>query len=119
MTHDHLYNLLNYKILFSKLILITKYIFISFIKYPVWIVNIFSFLYLCFYNQVLLKKFKIFYIILFVNIMIVYGVYLHTPYDLEFLLKVTLDRLLFQTSGIYFIFTILSLNIAFTKNKNI
>ena len=67
-----------------------------------------------FYRETFLK-FKIWFYILIINIIFIYAVYFQTPYNLEFLLKVTLDRLMFQTSGFYFIFTLALLEKIFQK----
>ncbi len=102
--HSSLYELLNIKILFFKLFLITKYILISFVKYKLWIINLFSLFLIFFLDKKLFLNLKPWIIILLLNFALLYAIYLHTPYDLEFLLKVTLDRLLFQTSGFYLVF---------------
>ena len=115
---DSLINLFNYKILFPKLLLITKYIFISLIKYKLWLVNIVAIFTIFIYSQKYRSVFFVYWIILFLNICFLYAVYLHTPYFSEFLLKVTLDRLVFQTSGFYLpIFLILARRL-FNSSEN-
>ena len=52
------------------------------------------------------------------NFILIFFIYIQTPYDLEFLLKVTLDRLMFQTSGFYIIFTLILLSKVYEKIKN-
>ncbi len=105
--HTSLSNLLNLEILFSKLFLITKYILISFVKYKLWIINLISLFLIYFFYKKLFYYLKPWTLMLFFNFGLLYAIYLHTPFDLEFLLKVTLDRLLFQTSGLYLIFPLL------------
>ena len=92
------------KILLHKLFLITKYIFISFVKYNIWFLNLFSLVIIYFVDKKLFKSLMPWIVILILNIGLIYSIYLHTPYDLKLLLTVTLDRLLFQTSGIYLVF---------------
>ena len=38
---------------------------------------------------------------LILNLLFLYGVYLHTPHDLSFMLTSSMHRLLLQTSGFY------------------
>tara|TARA_B100000795_G_C22761710_1_gene423891 strand:- start:152 stop:1465 length:1314 start_codon:yes stop_codon:yes gene_type:complete len=116
--NNTLIDLFNYKILFPKLFLITKYIIISMIKYKLWLINIVAIFAIFIYSQKYRSIFCVYWIILFLNISFLYAVYLHTPYFSEFLLKVTLDRLVFQTSGFYLpIFLILARKL-FISSKN-
>ena len=109
---DIIGQLFNIKLVVIKSIAITKHIIIAFIKYPIWILIIFS-------SYFLIAKFKnnnsmikYFSYALLLNILFLYAVYLHDPIkDYEFILSVTLDRLIFQTSGFYLI------NILFLINK--
>ena len=109
---DIIGQLFNIKLLTIKSIAITKHIIIAFIKYPIWILIILS-------TYFLIAKFpndnsmiKYFSYVLLLNILFLYAVYLHDPVkDYEFILSVTLDRLIFQTSGFYLI------NILFLINK--
>ena len=109
---DIIGQLFNIKLVVIKSIAITKHIIIAFIKYPIWILIIFS-------SYFLIAKFKnnnsmikYFSYALLLNILFLYALYLHDPIkDYEFILSVTLDRLIFQTSGFYLI------NILFLINK--
>ncbi len=105
--HDNLLDNFKPQIFFEKFILISKYIFVSIIKYKLWIINLFSYLILFLFYRKDFLELKLWTYILLINILFIYAVYFHTPYDLEFLLKVTLDRIMFHTSGFYLIFTIL------------
>ena len=96
-----LLDLLDYKILFPKIILIIKYILISMVKYKLWLINIATILIITLYSSKLYQIFRIYLWILFLNFAFIFAVYLHTPYFSEFLLRVTLDRLLFHTSGFF------------------
>ena len=101
--------------LFERILLISKYLSISIIKYPVWIVFVLSIILLKILN--FNEKIINFYFVKF----ILFGVFLYLLYILhpqtsEFLLSVTLDRLLFQISG-FFILPIIMFFHFFTSNK--
>ena len=101
MTNWKLKQNLNLKILFSKIFLISKFMIVSIIKYKLWIINLLSFIIMFFFFKKININLKIFYVIAFINLSFLFAVYIHTPYDLKFLLTVTLDRLVFHTSGFY------------------
>ena len=101
--HSNLGELLNFKIFFNKFYLITKFILISFVKYKLMIVIILSQIFVYYFYRNYLPFLKFFLIFLIINYGLFFAIYLHTPHDLNFLLKVTLDRLIFQTSGFYLI----------------
>ena len=94
------------EIFFNKFLMITKYFLISSLKYKLWIINMFSLTIIFFFHRDLLVKLKIWVYILILNIFLIYAIFFQTPYFSEFLLKVTLDRVMFQTSAFYIIFTI-------------
>ena len=83
---------------------------IVFIKHPLWIIIFLS----IFIQIFLLKKIdvniKYFLICLILNLLIIMGVYISQG-NIDFMLRVTLDRVLFQTSGFYFIIFLNILNI--------
>jgi hypothetical protein len=86
--------------LLERLLLITKYLLISIIKYPIWIVFLFSIIALKIFNfHKKVINFFIFKLIIFW--IFLYIVYILHPQTSEFLLSVTLDRLLFQISGLF------------------
>ena len=99
--NDSLKQNLNLKILFSKIFLISKFMIVSIIKYKLWIINLLSFTIMFFFFKKININLKIFYVIAFINLSFLFAVYIHTPYDLKFLLTVTLDRLVFHSSGFY------------------
>ena len=86
--------------LLERVLLISKYLLISIIKYPIWIVFLFSIFVLKILN--FNKKVINFYIIkLIIFFNFLYIIYILHPQTSEFLLSVTLDRLLFQISGFF------------------
>ena len=111
--------LLNIKLLILKTIAISKHIVIAFLKYPLWILIILSFLFVNNFNKENSSLIKYFFYAFILNIFLIYAVYLHDPNQYEFVLSVTLDRLMFQTSGFYILVFILLLNKSKLKNINL
>ena len=115
---DIINQLFNIKLIVIKSIAITKHIIIAFIKYPIWILIIFSTFYLITKFKDNNSMTKYFTYVLLLNILFLFAVYLHDPVkDYEFILSVTLDRLIFQTSGFYLINIIFLINKLKIENK--
>jgi len=106
--HDDIYNILNTKLLFSKFVFISKYYIISFFKYPLWICILISFWLLG--KKIFLKKNIFLLSFAFLTFSLVYAVYFQTATNYEFLIPVTLSRLLFGLSGFYLMLVINTLN---------
>ena len=70
-------------------------------KYPLALLNIFSFVMLFAYRNIFLE-YRIFIFFLLFNIFFIFGVYILTPYDLVWHLQTSIKRLILQTSGFYF-----------------
>ena len=107
--NDEILNNLNIYYLFEKIFLITKYFLITFIKYPIWMVIILSFFILK-YKSNFLNLNKFFYTFLFLSFSLVFAIFFHTTMDLKFLVPITLNRIVFATSGFYIILVIAALN---------
>ena len=111
-------HLSNFKLLIFNSIIITKHIFIASIKYPLWILIFFSF----FLSDIFINNKKSFVKYLFfaflLNILFIYSIYLYTPITSELILSVTLDRIMFQTSGFYIPVLIFLLNKTKLSNLN-
>jgi hypothetical protein len=105
--HSNLIDNLNIIILFKKVILILKYILISFIKYPIWIIIIFSSIVL-FFKYNFFNKFYFLYTFGFLSFALIFLIYIQTKEDISFLLPLTLSRLVFPISG-FFAFLIIEL----------
>ncbi len=111
---NYLINFLNnfndIQLLLIKFFKILLNMIIVFIKHPLWIIIFLS----IFIQIFLLKKIdvniKYFLICLILNLLIIMGVYISQD-NIDFMLRVTLDRVLFQTSGFYFIIFLNILNI--------
>lgn len=117
--HEGLIDNFNPKIFINKFLFITKYILISSLKYKLWIINLFSLIVLYFFYKDIFLKLKLWVYIFFINIIFIYAIYFQTPYYSEFLLRVTLDRVMFHTSGFYIIFTIAVLDRIFTSEDKL
>ena len=111
---NYLINFLNnfndIQLLLIKFFKILLNMIIVFIKHPLWVIIFLS----IFIQIFLLKKIdvniKYFLICLILNLLIIMGVYISQD-NIDFMLRVTLDRVLFQTSGFYFIIFLNILNI--------
>jgi len=105
---DVLKDVTNIKILFTKLSQIFIHCVIAFIKYPLWLIIIISiFVQLFFINKIETCS-KYFLGCLLFNIAFIFSIFF-TFNSFDFMLKVSLDRLLFQTSGFYIPLILLSL----------
>lgn len=93
------YNL-DINIIYKKIFLIVKYIVISFFKYPICILILVSSIVLNLkYNYFAKNKFL--YTFLFLFVLLILSIYIQTTIDTEFLLSVTLNRIIFGISGFY------------------
>lgn len=100
---------LNPIILFQKIFLIIKYIMISFVKYPIWIIIISSSIIL-FFKYNFFEKFYFLYTFIFLTFTFIFSIFIYTPDDLNWLLPLTLSRLVFPISGFYIFLIIILLN---------
>lgn len=95
-------------VLFSKIYYILYYIINSFFKYPIWLFNFFGLL-LSLYFIKNIKVLKIFMIFFILNFLFIFIIYITSSVNIIWYLSASLDRLLLQTSGFYFvIFTLLN-----------
>jgi hypothetical protein len=104
---EYLFNYSFYEI-FYKILVITKYVLISFIKYPIWITIILS-------TAILIVKYKFFknnfFFIsyFFLHLALIYLVYFKHN-DINTLIPLTLSRLIFPISGLYIFLIVILLN---------
>ena len=102
-----LFNLLNNpEILFIKILKISEGVMISFIKYPLWLLTLFSLLVYLIFIKKYEKLFMYVSSCLILNLAFIFVVFLGFS-EYEWYISVTLDRLMFQTSGLYLIFSFL------------
>ena len=106
----------NFDLMIYKFLFISKHIIISFIKYPVWFL-IFTIYFYLFFNKSLKQNFlsKI-YLFGFLNLTIIYFIFLTTTSNFEWLVKVTLDRMVFQTTGFYLVILSIFFNKKLSNN---
>ena len=98
--HPNLFDNYNIIILFNKILMIAKYIFISFFKYPIWLIIIFSSIIL-FFKYNFFSKFYFLYTFAFLSFLLIFLIYIQTKEDISWLLPLTLNRLIFPISGFY------------------
>lgn len=110
--------LLNFEILIHKAFSITKHLIIGFIKYPLLILILISFLYLIAISETKSYMVKYFFYAFILNYILVYGIYMHDPNPYEWVLSVTLDRVIFQTSGFYILIFLLAVKKIDNKKLN-
>ena len=105
----------NLKILFTKLTKIFMHCIIAFIKYPLWLIILISVFIQFFFIKKIDNYSNYFLICLFFNLTFIITIFF-TFKSFDFMLRVSLDRLLFQTSGFYITLILLTLkNIKFLK----
>ena len=109
--------ILNVKFLIINSILILKYILISFLKYPLWII-IFVSTYILVKENYSKKKISLLFLLISAIFSFYFLLYTIHPSSSEFLMKVTLDRLIFQTSGFFMIYTLTSFVMIYSKFNN-
>ena len=114
--HSNLIDNLNFIIFFKKIILITKYLLISFLKYPIWIIIIFSSIIL-FFKYKFFNRFLFLYSFGLLSFLLIFSIYLQTKLDITVLLPLTVNRLIFPISG-FFIFIIIQLLNKIKPKKN-
>ncbi len=102
-------DLMNLKILFKKLFMIFTFSIIAFIKYPLWIVVLLSIFLKFLFSKESDKKINYLLICLFFNLTFIFAAFFSFS-GFDFMLRVSLDRLLFQTSGFYLIITFILIN---------
>ena len=96
--HQDLFKYLNVTHFFDTLTLISKHIIISMFKYPIWILVFLILVFSKFFNNDnYFVNYSLFYLIIF--FLFVYAIYFQTRMNLEFLLPITIDRILLQGSG--------------------
>ena len=88
---------------FINLLIISKYILISFVKFPHIILSLF-FAVLIAFDKRLFKKLAFLYIYLFLSVSLIFLIYLSSPQNMEFMVSTGSLRLMFEFSAPYLIF---------------
>ena len=99
---------LSLTILGKKFFYILKYMLISFFKYPIWILILFSMFFLNRKKYFEYKKYII--IFLALNFLFIFSIYLYSSYDVVWFLSTSLSRLLFGISGFFILLIVECLN---------
>jgi hypothetical protein len=112
--------------IFRIFIDISYYILVACLKYPIWIIIMFTFTFIGFGNNKL-KIYMHFYLFLFFNIIFLYGLMFHSYLvkvsanelsNFYLVLRVSLDRIVLQSSGFFIPLMILILDKSFLKINN-
>ena len=106
---DIFHDIINLKILFTKVFKIFLHIMIAFVKYPLWLMVLAVFYFQLFISKNITINIKYFFLCFLINILFIFSIFF-TFKNFDFMLRVSLDRLLFQTSGFFLITFILTLN---------
>ena len=106
---ENLLALADINILVTKIFKIIYHILIAFIKHPIWLLILSSIFIFVLKNFNFEKIIKYFLICLTLNFGFIFAIFLTFP-NLDFMLRLALDRLLFQTSGLYLILIIILMN---------
>lgn len=76
---------------------------IGFIKRPIILICLFSYIFLKFYRRKDFSNYNFFLVFFIINILFIFSIYIHTHHGLVNILPQTLGRLLIHTSGFYLI----------------
>ena len=106
---NFLQNFKDINLLFTKLFKILLNMIIVFIKHPLWIIIFLAIFAQIFFVKKINQNVKYFLTCLLLNLIVITGIYMGIK-DIDFILRVTLDRVLFQTSGFYLILLLSFLN---------
>ena len=93
---------LSFNAVLTKFFYIIYYTLNSFFKYPLWLLNSIGLILSIYF----LKRFnilRIFIIFFILNFLLIFSIYLTTSANIIWYLSASLDRLLLQTSGFYFV----------------
>ena len=102
--------LFNIKLFLNKIFDIFLGMLISFIKYPLWLLILFSIFLCLIFNKKLEKLNKLLLYGLILNLGFIFILFLSFGQEsYQWYIKVTLDRLLFQTSGFYILLIVFAL----------
>lgn len=114
---DNLLKNFHYKELFLRLSSTTLYLLYASTKYLLVLFNIMIIIYII-KKKIFLKNFKYFFIFFLLNLLFIYSIYLYTPHDLIWHLQTSIRRLVFQTSGFYFLLFVELFNEKLKKSNN-
>lgn len=114
---DNLLKNFHYKELFLRLSSTTLYLLYASTKHLLVLFNIVIIIYII-KKKIFLKNFKYFFIFFLLNLLFIYSIYLYTPHDLIWHLQTSIRRLVFQTSGFYFLLFVELFNEKLKRSNN-
>ena len=106
---DTIRDIMNIEILLTKTYKIILHTLIAFIKYPLWLIVFLSYLFFILISRKKNEIFSYYTCCLILNMGFIFAIFL-TFNSFDLMLKVSLDRLLFQTSSFYIVFLFMFLN---------
>ena len=108
ITYSNFLNQFSLTVLVKKFFYILKYMLISFFKYPIWILILFSIFFL--YRKKYFEYKKYIIIFLTLNFLFIFSIYLYSSYDVVWFLSTSLSRLLFGISGFFILLIVECIN---------
>ena len=111
--NENLVNL-DLKLFYEKFVFIFFHIIIAMFKYPIWILFIFIFV----INREFKKNFEVLFFASISVFFIFFVFMVYDIYDYKWLVRGSLDRLMFQASGFILIFASKEINLLFGRSKN-
>lgn len=113
--HEGLLRYLQISEITNTFLIISKNIIISFFRYPIWILILLIIVYTQFFNKLKIHNYAKFYLLIY--FLFVYAIYFQTQMNLEYLLPITIDRILLQGSGFLVYPVVILLNNILLKIK--
>ena len=113
--HEGLLRYLQISEIINTFLIISKNIIISFFRYPIWILILLIIVYAQFFDKLKMHNYAKFYLLIY--FLFVYAIYFQTQMNLEYLLPITIDRILLQGSGFLVYPVVILLNNMLLKIK--
>ena len=95
---------------FDRILVISKYFFFGLASNLLYVISIFTILFMFFYRKNK-TDLRLYFVSLILNFLLIYSFYLFTSVPIEFHLKVSIERVLFEVLGIYIISIVIFINV--------
>ena len=95
---------------FDRILVISKYFFFGLASNLLYVISIFTILFMFFYRKNK-TDLRLYFVSLILNFLLIYSFYLFTSMPIEFHLKVSIERVLFEVLGIYIISIVIFINV--------
>jgi len=99
---------------FDRILVISKYFFFGLAANLLYIISIFTILFMFFYRKNN-TDLRLYFVSLILNFLLIYAFYLFTSMPIEWHLKMSIERVLFEVLGIYLIPIIIFINVFSNK----